>query len=93
MACKSAWAFLQVQAQAARRAATDPDKEPKDPHDAAQAVFEGTHKAGERAKSAYLSRVFESYDEIEAELPAWAECLYGDMARHLQLTQIEGGSS
>ncbi len=93
VACKSAWAYLQVQAQAARLAATDPDKEPKDPHDAAQAVFEGTHKAGERAKSAYLSRAFESYDEIEAELPDWAERLYGDMARHLQLTQIEGGNA
>ena len=90
VACKSAWAYLQAQAQAARLAATDPDKEPKDPHDAAQAVFEGTHKAGERAKSAYLARAFESYDEIEAELPAWAERLYGDMARHLQLTPSEG---
>ncbi|MCF8160854.1 MAG: exodeoxyribonuclease V subunit gamma [Polaromonas sp.] len=93
VACKSAWAYLQAQAQAARLAATDPDKEPKDPHDAAQAVFEGSHKAGERAKSAYLARAFESYDQIEAELPAWAERLYGDMARHLQLTQSEGVSA
>jgi exodeoxyribonuclease V gamma subunit len=93
VACKSAWAYLQAQAQADRLAATDSDKEPKDPHDAAQAVFEGTHKAGERTKSAYLSRAFESYDEIEAELPAWAERLYGDMARHIQLSPSEGGSA
>jgi exodeoxyribonuclease V gamma subunit len=93
VACKSAWAYLQAQAQADRLAATDPDKEPKDPHEAAQAVFEGAHRAGERAESAYLARAFESYDEIEAELPAWAERLYGDMARHLRLTPSEGGNT
>ncbi|WP_296492165.1 exodeoxyribonuclease V subunit gamma [Rhodoferax sp.] len=90
VACKTAWAFLQVQAQVARLATTDPDKEPKDPHDAAQAVFEGTHRAGERIESAYLARAFESYDDIESELPIWAECLYGDLARHLQLSPSEG---
>ena len=93
VACKTAWAYLQAQAQAARLAATDPDKEPKDPHDAAQAVFEGTRRAGERAESAYLARAVETYDDIEAELPAWAERLYGDLARHLQLAQIEGGNT
>ncbi|MDP3191445.1 exodeoxyribonuclease V subunit gamma [Rhodoferax sp.] len=93
VACKSAWAYLQAQAQAARLAATDPDKEPKDPHEAAQAVFEGARRAGERAESAYLARAFESYDEIEAELPDWAERLYGDMARHIQLTPSEGGNT
>jgi len=93
VACKSAWAYLQAQAQVARLAVTDPDKEPKDPHEVAQAVFEGTRRAGERAESAYLARAFESYDEIEAELPAWAERLYGDMARHIQLTPSEGGNT
>ncbi|MDP3865083.1 MAG: hypothetical protein Q8Q75_10250, partial [Rhodoferax sp.] len=93
VACKSAWAYLQAQAQAARQAATDPDKEPKDPHEAAQAVFEGARRAGERAESAYLARAFESYDEIEAELPDWAERLYGDMARHIQLTPSDGGNT
>jgi exodeoxyribonuclease V gamma subunit len=93
VACKSAWAYLQAQAQAVRLAATDPDKEPKDPHEAAQAVFEGAHHGGERDESAYLARAFETYDEIEAELPDWAERLYGDLARHLQLTQGEGGST
>jgi exodeoxyribonuclease V gamma subunit len=90
VACKSAWAYLQARAQAARLALSDPDKEPKDPHEAAQAVFEGTRRAGERAESAYLARAFENYDEIEAELPGWAERLYGDLARHLQLTPSEG---
>jgi exodeoxyribonuclease V gamma subunit len=93
VACKSAWAYLQAQAQAVRLAATDPDKEPKDPHEAAQAVFEGARHGGERDESAYLARAFETYDEIEAELPDWAERLYGDLARHLQLTQGEGGST
>jgi exodeoxyribonuclease V gamma subunit len=93
VACKSAWAYLQAQAQVARLAVTDPDKEPKDPHETAQAVFEGARRAGERAESAYLARAFESYDEIEAELPGWAECLYGDLARHLQLSPSEGGSA
>lgn len=92
VACKTAWAYLQAQAQAARLAVVDPDKEPKDPHEAAQTVFEGAHSAGERAESAYLARAFESYDEIETELPAWAEHLYGDLARHIQLTQSEGAS-
>ncbi|MDI1246382.1 MAG: exodeoxyribonuclease V subunit gamma [Rhodoferax sp.] len=85
VACKSAWAYLQAQAQAGRLAVTDPDKEPKDPHEAAQAVFEGTRRGGERDESAYLERAFESYDEIEAELPIWAEHLYGDLARHILL--------
>ena len=90
VACKTAWAYLQTQAQAARLAEADPEKEPKDPHDAAQAIFEGAHRAGERDESAYLARTFESYDEIEAELPEWAEHLYGDLARHLQLSPSEG---
>jgi len=92
VACKTAWAYLQAQAQAERLAVEQPEKEPKDPHDAAQAVYEGAHRAGERAESAYLARAFESYDDIEAELPAWAECLYGDLARHLQLTPSEGAT-
>jgi len=92
VACKTAWAFLQAQAQAARLAVTDPDKPAKDPHDAAQTVFEGAHRAGERAESAYLARAFENYDEIECELPAWAERLYGDLARHLQLSPSESAN-
>jgi exodeoxyribonuclease V gamma subunit len=93
VACKTAWAFLQTQAHAARLAVEQPDKEPKDPHEAAQTVFEGTRHGGEHEESAYLARAFESYDDIEAELPFWAECLYGDLARHIQLTQSEGGSA
>ena len=90
VACKTAWAFLQVQTQADRLAVEQPDKEPKDPHEAAQAVFEGARHGGERAESAYLARAFESYDDIESELPAWAECLYGDLARHVRLNPSEG---
>lgn len=93
VACKTAWAYLQAQAQAERLALTDPDKEPKDPHEVAQTVFEGARRAGERDESAYLARAFESYDEIEAELPDWAERLYGDLARHIQLTPSESGNT
>jgi len=93
VACKSAWAYLQAQAQAARLAETEPDKAPKDPHEAAQAVFEGARRGGERDESAYLARAFETYEDIEAELPKWAKQLYGDLARHLQLTQSEGASA
>lgn len=93
VACKTAWAYLQAQAQADRLALDNPDKEPKDPHDAAQAAFEGGHRAGERTESAYLARAFESYDDIELELPAWAQALYGDMARQVQLAKRAGESA
>ncbi|PKO61230.1 MAG: exodeoxyribonuclease V subunit gamma [Betaproteobacteria bacterium HGW-Betaproteobacteria-18] len=93
VACKTAWAYLQARLLAERLAVEQPDKTPKDPHDAAQAVFEGGHQPGERDESAYLARAFEIYDDIEAELPGWAERLYGDLARHVQLTPGEGVSA
>lgn len=94
VACKTAWTYLQAQAQADRLALDNPDKEPKDPHDAAQAAFEGGfQRAGERMESAYLARAFESYDDIEFELPAWAQALYGDMARQVQLAQRAGAAA
>jgi exodeoxyribonuclease V gamma subunit len=91
VACKTAWAYLQAQAQADQLAVDKPDKEPKDPHDAAQTAFEGSfQRTGERTDSAYLARAFENYDEIEIEMPGWAQQLYGDMAQHVQLTQSAG---
>jgi exodeoxyribonuclease V gamma subunit len=90
VACKTAWAFLQAQAQADRLAIEKPDKEPRDPHEAAQAAFDGGHYAGERTESAYLARAFESYDDIELELPGWADLLYGDMAQQAQLAKHAG---
>ncbi len=93
VACKTAWAYLQAKAQADQLAFDNPDKEPKDPHDAAQAAFEGGHRAGERTESAYLTRAFESYDDVELELPAWAELLYGDMAQHVQLAHRAGAAA
>jgi exodeoxyribonuclease V gamma subunit len=89
VACKTAWAYLQTQAKAERLAQTDPGKAPPDPHEVARAVFEGGHWAGERDESAYLARAFESYDEIESELPDWAQALYGDMARRAQCVDVE----
>lgn len=80
LACKTAWAYLQAQRQGQ-----------SDPHRTAQAIFEGGfQRLGERDESAYLARAFTSYDEIAADLPGWAEQLYGDLATHLQLTAQEG---
>jgi exodeoxyribonuclease V gamma subunit len=85
VACKTAWAYLQTQAKAEYLAQTQPDKYPPDPHEVARATFEGGRWTGERNESAYLARAFVSYDDIESELPEWAQALYGDMARHVQL--------
>lgn len=93
VACKTAWAYLQAQAKADRLAIDDPDKEPKDPIDAAQAAFDGGHFPGERTESAYLTRAFECFDDIELEMPGWAIELYGDMARHVQLAKHAGVSA
>lgn len=87
--CKTAWAYLQAQAQADRLAISQPDKEPKDPHEAAQVAFDGGHHAGERSESAYLARAFARYEDIEDELPGWATQLYGDIARHVQLPPVQ----
>ena len=83
VACKTAWAYLQGLAKNTRLAAEQPDKAEKpekykDPHTAAQAVFEGSYAAdGELGKSAYLARAFAGYADLEAELPHWANRLYG----------------
>ena len=52
----------------------------------AQAKFEGGFKReSELTSSAYLTRAFDSYLDIEDELPMWAERLYGEMASHATL--------
>ena len=98
VACKTAWAYVQAQAQVERlveaNSQTTSDKEPKepkDPHEAAQAVFDrGFQRQGERADSAYLTRAFESYEDIELEMPGWAQQLYADMAKHVHFVICEG---
>jgi exodeoxyribonuclease V gamma subunit len=81
VACKTAWAYLQTERHNQRQSVESPDKEPKDPHDAAQSAFEGSFQStGERDSSAYLMRAFEGYDELEQALPGWAHTLYGAMA-------------
>ena len=87
--CKTAWAYIQAQTQADRLAISQPDKEPKDPHEAAQVASDGGHHAGERSESAYLARAFARYEDIEDELPGWATQLYGDMARQVQLPPVQ----
>jgi exodeoxyribonuclease V gamma subunit len=85
VACKTGWAYLQAAAKATRVAAEHPDKpdKMKDPHEVAQAVFEGGYRSSsEWSDSPYLARAFDSYQDLEAELPQWAQALYGAMAAH-----------
>jgi exodeoxyribonuclease V gamma subunit len=85
VACKTAWAWIQAVAHSEQLAVTAPDKPWPDPHDAARTTFESDfHRSGERDESAYLGRAFESYDALMAELPGWAQQLYGDLARHVK---------
>jgi exodeoxyribonuclease V gamma subunit len=84
-ACKTAWAYLQAKTKAERIEAEQPEKV-KDPHEVAQGVFEGGFmRDSELTASAYLARAFESYQDIESELPHWAQELYGDMAFQVRL--------
>lgn len=89
VACKTAWAYIQAQAKAERVALDKPDKV-KDPHEVAQAVFEGGFKRdSELTESPYLARAFESYQDIESELPHWAGMLYAGMAKYVGLQPKE----
>ena len=83
VACKTAWAYLQVlQHNPARVAAGKPAK---DPHEAARGVFEGGQFGGELAESAYLQRAFESYADLQQGLPHWAQQIYADLLAHAEL--------
>ena len=44
---------------------------------------------GEVQESAYLARALVDYDDIEEGLPQWAERIYGDLARHVQVGQAD----
>ena len=87
LACKTGWAYLLAQQQNAALIAAG--KPAKDPHDAAQVVFEGGRFGGEIGESAYLQRAFTSYDELALHLPHWAAELYGDLLVHIDLSQEE----
>jgi exodeoxyribonuclease V gamma subunit len=80
VACKTAWAFLKTLAPNPQPAdqAPDPAEQRDDAHEAAQTVFEGDFlNAGERLSSPYLVRAFDSYQDLEPELPQWSRVLYG----------------
>lgn len=48
--------------------------------DKAREAFDGTYqREGEWARSAYLQRSFESFDDIAVDLPTWAEAFYGGL--------------
>ena len=90
VACKTAWAYLQAQMRNDRLAVDASGKEPKDPHEVAEPLFSGDfHITGEVQESAYLARAFADYEAIEAGLPHWAECIYGDLARQVRLGQAD----
>ena len=76
----SAWAYD----QALRRG-----KDEAQAHELARAAYEGDYqRAGEAARSPYLQRCFQGYAELQAELPHWAEALYGELALHLHLGPV-----
>ena len=46
----------------------------------------------EYKESPYVARAFDSYQDIESELPHWAALLYGDMAAHAAVqVEVEQG--
>ena len=94
VACKTAWAYLQVQMKNDRRDADGAGKEPKDQHEVAEPFFTGSFNVtGELQESAYLARAFADYEDIEAGLARWAEPIYGDLARHVRVGQAAGPSA
>ncbi|WP_137894929.1 exodeoxyribonuclease V subunit gamma [Ramlibacter sp. 2FC] len=73
----AALAYLQA------RAAAGEGEEGEDPAlAAARQAFEGGYRQpGEWERSAYLQRSFEGFDEIEHELPHWAQRIYGPLVQ------------
>jgi exodeoxyribonuclease V gamma subunit len=53
----------------------------------AQDVFDGGFSTeGEWARSPYLQRSFDAFEDIAPSLPQWAHALYGGLLTHVQLT-------
>lgn len=75
--CQAALAYLQA------LPAGDEGQEAEDQAlAAARTAFEGGfQRPGEWERSAYVQRAFERFDEIEAELPHWAQQLYGRLVQ------------
>lgn len=62
----------------------------KNPEQEAQQCFEGNRqRTGELQKHAVLQRVFTRFDDLRAEQPVWAEALYGQMIRSVQVVSHE----
>jgi hypothetical protein len=52
----------------------------------ARVVFEGGFAVeGERQRSAYVQRSFESFDDLATDLPHWATTLYGGLLDQVQM--------
>ena len=55
----------------------------------ARKVFEGSHhRIGELTESTSLQRVFSGFEDIEVDLPMWAQRFYGAIAQHAKLVAI-----
>jgi hypothetical protein len=56
----------------------------------AQDVFDGGFSnEGEWARSPYLQRSFEAFEELAPNLPQWASALYGGLVTQVQLTHAQ----
>lgn len=94
VACKTAWAYLRQTQEQGRHQAGDTEQAIGiDAHERAAKVFQGNDFAySELKESAYLARAFDSYEDLRAELPHWAQTLYGDLARHARLDATGQGA-
>ena len=86
VACKSACKYLST----LNAPKTSKNESPDQLHAAAlfsarQAFEDGHTQTGEFTKSASLQRVFKNFADIEADLPHWAQRLYGAMVEYAKL--------
>jgi exonuclease V gamma subunit len=83
-----------------KKSGSDPDNSQGDMEDEesltelalsqAQIAFDGGFATeGERGRSPYLQRSFETFDDIAQSLPHWADALYGGLLTQVQLTHAQ----
>jgi exodeoxyribonuclease V gamma subunit len=83
VACKSACKYLSTLNAPKTSKNESPDQLHSEAIFAARQAFEdGRTQSGEFTKSASLQRVFKNFSDIEADLPHWAQRLYGAMVEH-----------
>jgi exodeoxyribonuclease V gamma subunit len=86
LSSKSACKYLSTLSAPNKSKSENPDQLHTAALIAARQAFEGGHKqVGEFTKSASLQRVFKNFSDIEADLPFWAQRLYGVMVQQAKL--------